>query len=83
MCGNSSRSANDERRPRFIDQNGIDFIDDGIVIAALDLLLASRSHAVVAQVIETELAVRPVGNVHRILLATHIGFLIVLNTANC
>src|SRR4029434_4136378 len=27
MCGNRRRTADDERRPRFIDQNGIDFID--------------------------------------------------------
>ncbi len=82
MCGNRCRPADDERRPRFVDQDGIDFIDDRVGIAALDLLFARRGHAVVAQIIETELAVRAVGDVHRVLLATHIGFLIVLNAAN-
>src|SRR6266576_1776916 len=83
MSGNRRRPADDEWRARFIDQDGIDFIDNGIAIAALDLLLARRGHAVVAQIIEAELAVRAVRDVHRVLLATHIGFLVVFNTANC
>ena len=82
MCGNRCRATDDERRPRFVDENRIDFIDNGIAIAALHLLLACGGHAVVAQIIETELTVRPVGNVHRVLLAADIGFLIVLNAAN-
>src|SRR5205085_11172833 len=40
MRGNRRRTANDERGPRFVDENGIDFIDDGIVITALHLLFA-------------------------------------------
>ena len=43
-----------------------------IVISALDLLLARGGHAVVAQIIETELAIRAVGDVHRVLLAADI-----------
>ena len=82
MGGNRRRPADDERRARFIDQNGIDFIHNRVVIAALNLLLARRGHAVVAQIIEPELAVRPVGDIHRVLFATHIGLLIVLNAAN-
>ena len=82
MCGNGRWPADDERRARFIDQDGIDFIDDGIVIAALDLLFARRGHAVVAQIIETELAVRSVGDVHRVLFAAFIRLLIVLNAAD-
>ena len=63
MSRNRRRTADDERRARFIDQDGIDFVDDREMIAALHLLLARRGHAVVAQVIETELGVRPVGDV--------------------
>src|SRR6266550_4363749 len=83
MSGNRSRPADDEGRPRFVDENGIDFVDDRIAIAPLYLLFARRGHAVVAQIIEAELAVRAVSDVHRVLLATQIGFLIVFNAANC
>ena len=83
MGGNRRRPADDERRARFIDQNGIDFVDNGIVIAALDLLFARSSHAVVAQVIETELAVRSVSDVHRVLFAANIRLLVVLDAPNC
>ena len=82
MRRNRRRSADDERRARFVDQDGIDFIDNRVIVAALDLLLARRGHAVVAQIIETELAVRPVSDVHRVLFATLVRRLIVLNAAD-
>ena len=81
MGRNRRRPADDERRARFVDQDGIDFVDDGEVITALHLLLARRGHAVVAQVIETELRVRAVGDVAGVLLAAQIGRLIVLDDA--
>ena len=56
MGRNRGRPADDQRRARFIDQDGIHFVDDREIVAALDLLLARRGHAVVAQIIETELA---------------------------
>src|SRR4029077_12917409 len=40
MSGNRRRPADDEWCARFIDQDGIDFIDNGVVITALDLLFA-------------------------------------------
>ena len=76
------RAADDERRARFVDQDRIDFVDDGEMITALDLLLARRGHAVVAQIIETELAVRAVGDVAGVLLAADVRRLIVLNAAD-
>ena len=82
MGRNRGGPADDQRRARFVDQDGIDFVDDREMIAALDLLLARRGHAVVAQIIETELAVRAVGDVHRVLLAANIRRLIVLNAAD-
>jgi hypothetical protein len=83
MRGNGRRPADDKRRACFVDQDGIDFIDNGIMIAALDLLVAPSGHAVVAQVIETELAVRSVSDVHRVLFAANIRLLIVFDAANC
>src|SRR5205823_6692924 len=76
------RAADNKWGARFVDQDGIDFIDDRVIIAALDLLLARRCHAVVAEIIKPELTVRPVSNVHCVLFATEIRFLIVLNAAN-
>ena len=52
------------------------------MITALDLLFARRGHAVVAQVIETEFAVRAVSDVAGVLLPAHLRFLIVLNAAD-
>src|SRR5437870_13574844 len=79
MGRNRRRSADDEWGPRFIDQDGIDLIDDGVIITSLDLLLAGGGHPVVAQIIEPELTVRAVGNVHPVLLPADIRWLIVLN----
>ena len=52
----------DERRPGLIDQDGVDLVDDGVVVAALYALLGAGDH-VVAQVVETELGVGAVGDV--------------------
>ena len=82
MGGNSRRPADDQGSARFVDQNGIDFVNDCVVVAALNLLLARGGHAVVAQIIEPEFAVRPVRDVHRVLFATDVRLLIVLNAAN-
>src|SRR4029077_5869625 len=82
VCRNSRRPADDKRGPRFIDENGIDFIDDRIEIAALYLLFARRGHTVVAQIVEAELAVGAVRDVHRVLLAADVWFLIVLNATD-
>ena len=76
------RAADDERSARFVDQDGIDFIDNGIIVTALDLLFAGRRHPVVAQIIETEFRVRAVSDVARVLFAAHARLLIVLNAAN-
>src|ERR1043166_7190428 len=40
MCGNRRRPTDDERRARLVDENRIDFIDNGVAIAALHLFLA-------------------------------------------
>ena len=61
--GGLSASARDnERRPGLIDQDGVNLVDDGVVVAALHALLGTGNH-VVAQVIKAELGVGTVGDV--------------------
>ncbi|MFM2068032.1 MAG: hypothetical protein RLZZ584_2941 [Pseudomonadota bacterium] len=68
-------AADDERRARLVDQDGIDLVDDGVVQAALHAVGQFVDH-VVAQVVETELVVRAVGDVRGVggllLLAAHL-----------
>ena len=52
----------DERRPRLVDQDRVDLVDDRVPVAALDGLGELDRH-VVAQVVEAELGVRAVGDV--------------------
>ena len=77
------RSGNNQRRPRFVDQDRIDFIDDGEVMAALHLMLLAEGHAVIAQVIESKLSVGAVSDVAGVLGATVGGRLIVQDAADC
>ena len=57
-----SLTGNDQRRPRLIDQDGVDFVDNGEIQAALNAL-ATRINHVVAQIVETEFVVGAVGDV--------------------
>ena len=45
-----------------VDEDRVDFVDDGVHVSALHLVGQSRRH-VVAQVVEAELVVRAVGDV--------------------
>ena len=56
------RAGNDQRRPRFVDQDAVDFVDDGEVMAALHVVREVELH-VVAEVVEAELVVGAVGDV--------------------
>ena len=58
-------AGNDQRCPRFIDQDRIHFVDDGEIQATLDTLTGRIDH-VVAQVVEAEFVVGAVGNVGRV-----------------
>ena len=58
-------TADDERGARLVDEDGVDLVDDGVVVAALDELLGAPRH-VVAQVVEAELVVGAVGDVARV-----------------
>ena len=54
--------ADDKRRARFVDQNRVDFVDDTKAESALHFLRKLYLH-IVAEIIETEFVVRPVGDV--------------------
>ena len=56
------RAGNDQRRARLVDQDRVDFVDDGEDVAALDHLLQAVLH-IVAQIVEAELVVGAVGDV--------------------
>ena len=56
------RAGNDQRGARFVDEDGVDFVDDGELVPALDALRQVILH-VVAQVVETEFVVGAVGEV--------------------
>ncbi len=56
------RAADDERGAGFIDQDGVDFVDDCEVMTTLHAIGAVELH-VVAQVVEAELVVGAVGDV--------------------
>jgi hypothetical protein len=62
LRGLVGRAADDERRAGLVDEDRVDLVDDGEVVAALDQLLRAPGH-VVAQVVEAELVVRAVGDV--------------------
>ena len=57
----------DEGGSGLVDQDGVDLVDDGVAVAALDFLLDRHGH-VVAQVVEAKLVVGAVGDVAGVLL---------------
>src|SRR5262249_59272522 len=57
-----TRARDDQRRARFVDQDRVDFVDDGEVVWTLHAIFVPELH-VVAQVIEAELVVGAVGDV--------------------
>ena len=61
-------AADDQRRPRLVDEDVVDLVDDAEVALALHPLVELGDH-VVAQVVEAELVVRAVRDVGRIRLA--------------
>ncbi len=60
-------AADDERRPRLVDEDVVDLVDDGEVALALNALVQFRDH-VVAEIVEPEFVVGAVGYVGRIRL---------------
>ena len=72
-------SADNERGPRFVNEDRVHFVHDRKEMAAFDLCFGAGCHAIVAQVIEAELSVRPIRNVALVLLAAYRGRLVVLD----
>ena len=62
-----SRAGDDQRGAGFIDQHIVHFVDDGIIMTALDAFFQAHGH-VVSQVIEAKLAVGAVGDIRVICL---------------
>ena len=58
-------AGDDERGPRFVDEDRVDLVHDGVHVPALDHRLDLELH-VVAQVVEAELVVRAVRDVTRV-----------------
>ena len=56
-------TGDDQRRAGFVDEDGVDFVDDAEVVLALHLFAGSQGHPVIAQVIEAELGRSPVGDI--------------------
>jgi len=59
------RAGDDQGRARLVDQDRVDFVDDGVEVAALDHVLEPVLH-VVAQIVEAVFVVGAVGDVARI-----------------
>ena len=68
LGGVLGRRADDERRPRLIDQDRVGLVDDPVIQPAMHLVGEIHDH-VVSQVIEPELAVLPIGDVGLVGLA--------------
>ena len=60
--GGLGLAGDDQRRPRLVDQDRVDLVDDRERVAALDEPLLRDGH-VVAEIVEAELGVRAVGDV--------------------
>ena len=56
------RAGDDQRRARFVDQDRVDFVDDGVEVRPLDHVLEPVLH-VVAQIVEAVFVVGAVGDV--------------------
>ena len=74
-------AGNDQRCARFVDEDGIDLVDDGKVVIALHASREVELH-VVAQIIKAEFVIRAVGDVGGIGSLALEVIHVVLNTAN-
>ena len=69
FAGALDLTGDNERRPGFINQNGVDFVDDAKVEGALHHIGHGGRH-VVTQVVKAKFAVGSVGNVATVILTT-------------
>ena len=82
MRGVRDGTGNDQRSSGFVDEDRVDFVDDGEIVVALNELFLAGGHAHVAQIVETEFAVGSVGDVARVLRAAFFRVHLVLNAAD-
>ena len=68
LGGFLGRAGNDQGRPGLVDEDGIHFVDDGIVVVPLDVILQGELH-VIPEIVEPELVVGAVGDIRGIGLA--------------
>ena len=73
---------NNERRARFVDEDGVDLVNDTEVMVALNLVFLATGHPVIAQVVEAKLRGGAVGDVASIHLAARLRVHRVLDTAH-
>ena len=66
------RAGNDQRGSGLVDQDRVDLVDDGVMVAALYQVVGAERH-VVAQVVEAEFVVGAVGDVGAVGLAAFRG----------
>ena len=57
-----ARARDDERGARLVDENGVDLVDDGEGVIALDALAGAQNH-VVAQVVKTKFGIGTVDDI--------------------
>jgi hypothetical protein len=76
-----SGARDDERGSRLVDQHRVDLVHDRVMMTALDTVLGKHGH-VVAEIIEAELVVRPVGDVAGVGLAALLERHVVLDHAH-
>ena len=76
------RAGDDQGRAGLVHQDGVDFVHDAVPMVALDLVFLARGHAVVAQVVEAELARGAVGDVAAVHLAADVGRHLLLDAAD-
>ena len=62
------RPADDQRRPRLVDQHAVHFIDNRKPVPALHLLIHTLRQPVVPQIVKTKLRIRPVRHIARVLM---------------
>ena len=74
-------AGDDQRGAGFVDENGVDLVDDGEMMSALHARRGARDH-VVAQIVETELGVRAVRHVRLVCGNFALGAHAVLNQAD-
>ena len=66
-----ARTGNDERCPRLVDQNRVDFVHDRVMVRTLRAMREIELH-IVAQVVEAEFVVGAVGNIRAVRLAAFV-----------